>query len=158
MSDLTTFQQVQDKIKEQVKVQFFNMLPDEAFQELIQKEIESFFEVTGSKFEAVRGNSYDTTRLIAEVSPFRLMVWGEVKRIAAERLKLVTESEDFKSACMSPGAESTLKNEALDRFDRLSVAMAGAFFQSVMSQAAFQIKSDVYNSVQESNLPLTVRY
>jgi len=125
-NDLTTFQQVQEKIKESVKVQFFNMLPDEAFQAMIEKEIAAFFEVQGAEF-TLKGGSYDRQKLIAEISPFRLMVWEQVKTLTAIRMKTVLESDEFKQACMGPGQESQLKDCALSRFDSLAVAMAGEY-------------------------------
>ncbi|WP_396180189.1 hypothetical protein [Flavobacterium sp.] len=152
-NDLTTFQQVQEKIKESVKVQFFNMLPDEAFQAMIEKEIAAFFEVQGAEFTIKRGSSsYDHAKLVAEVSPFRIMVWEQVKTLTTARMKDVLESEEFRQACMGAGQESQLKDCALSRYDALAVAMAGVFFQRVMGEAMFQAKNDVYNSLQSAGI------
>ncbi len=159
MSELTNFQQVQDRIKEQVKVQFFNMLPDEAFQQLIQKEIEAFFTNEHSKWEFNRTSSYsNVTALEASVSPFRLLVWEQVRNHTAKRMKDVFESDAFKDACMSSKLEGELGDAAKSRFEALCIAMAGSFFQQVMSQAIYQTKNDVYNSISASGISLTTRF
>lgn len=158
MSELTTFQQVQERIKEQVKVQFFNMLPDEAFQQLIQKEIEAFFEVTDQKFDIRKGDNWGSyAKLQADVSPFRLLVWEQVKDHTAHRMKQVFESDAFKEACMSSELQGELGDAAKSRFESLCIAMAGSFFQQVMQQAIFQTKQDVYGSIQASGYNLPTR-
>lgn len=158
MTDLTTFQQVQDKIKEQVKVQFFNMLPDDAFQKLIDAEINAFFEVKGAEYTIKNASGYNRDKLVAETSPFRVLVWDQVRELTKARMKVVFESEEFKQACMSPGAESLLMQAGVDRFDRLCIAMAGVFFGQVMNQAMFTAKQDIYNAVQNAGLPITTRF
>lgn len=158
MTDLTTFQQVQDKIKEQVKVQFFNMLPDDAFQKLIDEEINAFFEVKGAEYTVKQSRGYNGDKLVAELSPFRALVWEQVRELTKARMKVVFESEEFTQACASPGAESMLRQAGVDRFDRLCIAMAGVFFGQMMDQAMFTVKQDVYNAVQNAGLPINTRY
>ena len=159
MSELTNFQQVQDRIKEQVKVQFFNMLPDEAFQELIKKEIEAFFSNEDSKWDFVKTSHYsNVTSLQASVSPFRLLVWEQVRNQTAERLKKAYESEEFKIACLSSDLDGELNKAAQNRFEQLCIAMAGSMFQNLMNQAIFQIKQDIYSSLSASNVNINTRY
>ena len=155
--ELATFQEVQDRIKESVKVQFFNLLPDEAFQKLIDAEINSFFEVKGSEY-TFKSTSYNCGKLVAELSPFRVLVWEQVRELAKARMKAVFESEEFKQACMGPGLTSELVEAGQDRFERLAVAMAGVFFRETMHQALFQAKNDIYNAVQSAGLPIQARY
>lgn len=157
MSDITTFQQVQDKIKESVKVQFFNLLPDEAFQKLIDEEINAFFEVTNKEY-VLKSGSYNSSSLVANISPFRLIIWTEVKKIVEIRLKTLLESPEFKEACMGPGVESLLVDAGKDRFERLSIAMASTFFQQVMYQAMDKTKMDIAVALSSAGINVPIRY
>lgn len=157
MSEITTFQQVQDKIKESVKVQFFNLLPDEAFQKLIQEEISAFFEVTDKEF-TIKSGTYNSSSLVASISPFRVLIWAEVKKIIEARLKLLLESPDFKEACMGPGTDTLLIEAGKDRFERLSIAMAGTFFHEVMYQAMYKTKMDMAAALSSAGINVPIRY
>lgn len=157
MPELTTFQQVQDKIKESVKVQFFNLLPDEAFQKLIDEEINAFFEVSSKEY-TLKSGSYNNSSLVANISPFRLIIWTEVKKIVEVRLKTLLESPEFKEACMGPGTDTLLVEAGKERFERLSIAMAGVFFQQVMHQAMYQTKMDITSALSSAGIDIPIRY
>jgi hypothetical protein len=157
MSEITTFQHVQDKIKESVKVQFFNLLPDEAFQKLIQEEINAFFEVKNEEY-VLKSGSYNNSTLVAKISPFRVLVWDQVKELTKVRMKELLESPEFKEACMGPGTDTSLVEAGKDRFERLAIAMSGTFFQQVMLQAMHQTKMDINAALNSAGINVSIRY
>lgn len=157
MSDITTFQHVQDKIKESVKVQFFDLLPDEAFQKLIQEEINAFFEVEGKEY-VLKSGSYGNSTLVAKISPFRVLVWDQVKELTKDRINQILDSPEFKEACMGPGTDTLLVEAGKDRFERLAIAMSGTFFQQVMSQAMYQTKMDIGSALNSAGINVSIRY
>lgn len=91
---------IQEKISEKIKEQFFDLLPKEDLEELIKKEIDSFFsEKTKASFKVLSSNSWDNKdtnmEFSGDISPFRQMVWINIIQQTNETLKSKIISDYF---------------------------------------------------------------
>jgi hypothetical protein len=76
-NELIKMDEVKEKINEQVKVSFFNLIPDDAFKKLVEQELNAFFETeTTMTIEHNEGgyNSRETWAWRTKMTPFRQMI------------------------------------------------------------------------------------
>ena len=56
-TQLLNMEDIKTKIQESVKVRFFELLPDEKFKELVNTEVNDFFNATTQKFNIVNNSN-----------------------------------------------------------------------------------------------------
>lgn len=142
-NDLVTMETIKDKINERVKVAFFEMLPDEKFQKLVDDELKAFFEATSEQFsisKTDRDYYTNTYHLTTPISPFRAMVWAEVKKIVADKFKELLSDEEGLFTMMS-GQWDNYGNQKLELSENLkgllkslTLDMAQNMFSNMFAQ------------------------
>jgi hypothetical protein len=142
---LSTMADIETKIKESVKVQFMNLLPDEQFQAMVEAEIKNFFEIKSNKFEIRKGaGHYDPAQLTADVSPFGLIVWKQVSELARKEVADLFASDEFKAKTMLTPIEATdLEGLALSNQQVLAMSMSGNMFKHMIAQSLEASKIDI---------------
>jgi hypothetical protein len=93
MTDVQPFDPaaLQKRISENIRTQFAALIPDDAFAELVRKNITEFFETPVSfEFKEIydNQNGYRTTKYVMEnaLTPFQAMLWSELQDMV--RMKL----------------------------------------------------------------------
>ena len=132
------------KITDQVKISFFNLLPDDKFKELVDTEVKAFFEATSEEFSVAEvrndGGYYrsDKLKMTTPISPFRAIVWAEChKQVVVKINNMFGEAgihvgnywgpNGEQGKILSPMLEEMLKRQATD--------LAASFFQQMFAQA-----------------------
>lgn len=154
MTELMNMKDVQAKISEQVKVSMFNLIPDEKVQELVEGEINAYFEAGTADFFATKESGYGRNQqsIQAKVSPFRLLVWEQLNSVMSEKLKEVFNSPEFRTRCIIGDEDKTgLENVAMARQETIALQMASQVFtraiEESLSIAACDTQSNISNSV-----------
>lgn len=147
-------QDFQKRVTEHVQSTFLNLLPEQAFAELVEKEIDAFFNATSENFKLTRlGSSWGSGdyALTQRVSPFRQMVWHEVHKLVDVRLKEHFESEGFSSAVHFDefGEVHTLNALMEDKLEKMATKLAAAMFSNMFGQAVTAAKHEVVQEVME---------
>ncbi|CAH9016997.1 hypothetical protein VP150E351_P0139 [Vibrio phage 150E35-1] len=153
-TELANMSDIQEKIKEQVKVMTFNLLPDDKFEELVKGEIDAFFDSEVSKYQVAKtsksytANEYELT---TSVSPFRMMVWTELNKVLKGKLTEVLEEPAFVSACLiDEPTTKGIQDEAMSRQERIAVSMAQMMFQNQIAEALRMASYDTQNDIHTS--------
>ncbi|MDA3856403.1 MAG: hypothetical protein PF569_09160 [Candidatus Woesearchaeota archaeon] len=156
--NLINQQDLNTKIKEQVKETFFNLLPDEAFQELVEKEVKEFFEATISTFKIKEirddcgwNGSHKGVDLETQVSPFRLMVWNETKKHINPKIEKIFKDEDLWGAVSdSWNPEGGILSAKLDQLlEEKTMMLAKSFFQNMFTESFLNSKYEIVQEVKD---------
>lgn len=153
---LAVSQEFQDNLSKKIKDQFFDMLPEEKFKELIEKEMSAFFEDTADfeiKHERNSGFGYSegSSKIISKVSPFRLIIWECLNELCRERLQEFLNSDNLKVVVGydEHGGQQTLElSELLDKkLESIAMDMAKNMFSGMFGAAVQQAKQEIETSV-----------
>ncbi len=144
------------KITDQVKISFFNLLPDDKFKELVDTEVKAFFEATSDEFtvaELRRNNSYyqsDTMKLTTPISPFRAIVWAECHKQVIEKIKNMFGEQGIYvgSYWGNMGEEvKTMSTKLEDMLKKQANELAATFFSQMFAQAFSMVAPQITNDV-----------
>lgn len=154
MTDLVTMKDVQDKIREQVKVSMFNLLPDEKVQELVEKEIAAYFDCCTENFFVPSNHHGSKLEIQAAVSPFRLLVWQQLNKVLSANLDKIFNSEEFIKRCIIGDATTgDIESAAMVRQEKIALSMATLMFDSLISEslrrATYDTRSEISRGVVE---------
>lgn len=154
MTELMNMKDVQAKISEQVKVSMFNLIPDDKIQELVESEINAYFEAGTADFFVIKESGYQRNEqsIQAKVSPFRLLVWEQLNKVMNVKLKEVFSSPEFLGRCIIGDEDkSNAESIAMDRQEKIALSMASTLFNNAISEslrmAAWDTQSDISQSV-----------
>lgn len=158
MSDNTQVAQfdpkkIQEKVASNVKAMMFDMLPEEQFQAMVEKEWRAFFEEPQQQFDVTSYSSGgylapQKHKVACAVTPFRAMVWGAIVEELLPMLKKTMESEDWKVQMTDvwDGKESEMQvavNENMEaRFEKMAVKMAASMFREMMGLAVQNVRTE----------------
>lgn len=158
MTDLVSTTDFKEKVTEKVRATFMDIIPEEALNELVQKEINDFFNVTSENFTLkVTANRFgynngNDAEVEMRVSPFRHLVWQQVRNLVDPALKGIFESEEWKTevAYDNLGKQEVRINELLDaKLEQYVTIMAKAMFQQAFGAAVEASKADTSQQVIE---------
>lgn len=165
MTDLVVATDFKEKVTSKVRDTFMDLIPEETLNELVQKEINDFFNVTSEKFRIVIENrnfgysNSGSASVEMMVSPFRALVWEEVKSLVMPSLKKIFESENWKTevAYDNMGKQEVRVSELLDaKLEQYVTVMAKAMFQQAFGAAVEASKMDidqqVVNKLQQNGI------
>ena len=158
-NELINSADIKEKVVEQVKVSFMNLIPEDSFAELVEKELNAFFEEE-KLLTITNGNSWDGSRsgLKTEMTPFRQIVWQELYRIAKEKF------EEIKNGVFMEKVDQVwdeAKEEFIDvkinRIEKMAeeqaLAMSANAFQMIIQMAleasSQQITLDMDEKIKE---------
>lgn len=156
---LAVSQEFQDNLSKKIKDQFFDMLPEEKFKELIEKEMSAFFEDTADfeiKHERNSGFGYSegSSKIISKVSPFRLIIWECLNELCRERLREFLDSDELRVGVGydSEGRTHTFElSELLDKkLEQMAMSMAKNMFRDMFGQAVQAAKNDIDMTMQNA--------
>ena len=159
MNTVTLPKEFQERLTEQVKELVFNSLPDEVIQDLIKKELASFFESPTEPFHAVRTHRYDSNweSLQISCSPFRLLVWNTINRFLAPHLTAIVgdETSEFHQALnewLKEIAKPNLSGDYKAFVHQLATANSEAALAAVSRAAAENVRTTINAAVTDLHL------
>ncbi|EKZ9178192.1 hypothetical protein RFA54_001648 [Vibrio vulnificus] len=155
---LSNINDLKDKLSEQIKVSIFNMLPDDKIADLVEEEIKAFFEEPCAEYWAVTQQSgYGSdqrAKIMARVSPFRLIVWNQLSKHLERNLDELFGSPEFIARCQigDESVKDDIQNQAMSRQERIALGMASVLFDRMVGDsllnATRETKSALYFAVQ----------
>lgn len=151
MTQLMNMQDVQAKISEQVKVSMFNLIPDEKVQELVESEINAYFEAGTANFFVKKESGYGSNQqsIEAKVSPFRLLVWEQLNKVLSDKLQEIFKSPEFIERCIiGDGDKAAIQDAAMARQEKIALSMAAMLFQRAIEES---LRNAVYDTTGEIN-------
>lgn len=146
-------QDFQKKVTEQVQTTFMNLLPEDAFAELVAKEVNAFFNEDSKDFKLVGeriGYTSDVKMTLTQrVSPFRQMVWNEVHKLVDSKLHDHFTTEGFNTVVsFTEHGESHVLSELMERkLEQMATKLAASMFTNMFGAAMQQAKQDTMAEV-----------
>ena len=145
---------IQEKVGNMVKGTMIDLLPDEQFQALVEKEWKAFFEeptkkVTISRYNGrFHGNDtlYDVQ---TSVSPFRNMVWSAMIEEIQPMMTKLLEGDDWKCSIQRLWVDNKEELEIATsdamqaKFEKHANTMATNMFGDMMAMAVEKMKMEM---------------
>lgn len=166
MSDIEIFnpQTLKEKITEQVQQSFSSLIPQEAFEQLVDKEIEEFFNSeVYFKIEHVKdpipGHTYYTqyneyNRLSTPITPFKAIVWKVCHDITVEKLNRYFEVEKEKIKQQSLDLLSKeLEGSISKNVELIMIEMQKNQMNNILSQCLSLMDQRINDLVNKLNIP-----
>ena len=164
-TQLLNMEDIKTKIQESVKVRFFELLPDEKFKELVNTEVNDFFNATIQKFNIVNNsNNYygnRTFELNTPISPFRAIVWNECNKLVQEKIQTIFNSQGYNimHTYLENGNENLDLSPALDALLSKKInELSGAFFKEMFSNLFSKCESEITNNLVTQLSNITPKY
>ena len=159
MGDNDVIQFNMDDLKKRVTASvvagFGMLIPEAAFNEMVNKEIKAFFEDTSAQiaFEQIRTGSYNNdTREQVKLfcTPFRLMVWKEMHKIIEKKIKEVFDSPEFKAQMVWDGNEqkASLSDEMEAQLVKMVPQMMAEMMRNTFGSMVMRAKEEVLKSIR----------
>ena len=153
MSDtgLALNQDFKERVTNKVRDVFMELISEETLTELVNAEIKAFFEVESSTYTSRSLGGYGNQReFVTSCTPFRLIVWEEVRKQIQPKLQEVFDSDAWKTETFWVGNEQqTQINELLEKkLESMVTKMAASMFHNMFAQAVQGAKWDLQNDVQ----------
>lgn len=163
---VTNMGDIKDKISEQIKVSIFNMLPEDKITQMVEDEINAFFEAPGANYWAVEqtGSTYarsEKTVIQAKVSPFRLLVWNQLNDHLKSQLDSLFDSPEFIHRCAIGDGQvkEDIQKAAMTRQESIALSMASLLFDRMIGDTILMgaqetksaIQMAVFNILAENN-------
>jgi hypothetical protein len=134
---------------------FGMLIPQEAFDEMVNKEIKAFFELNEWQvaFENVKtGTYYNDTKEQTKIlcTPFRLMVWRELQKILAKKIEEVFKSPEFGSNISwdHEGQKATLSAEMEEILVKMVPRFMAEMLRNTFGSMVQQAKEEVLKSIR----------
>jgi hypothetical protein len=141
-NQLANMGDLKEKISEQIKVSIFNLLPEDKITQMVEGEINAFFEEASANYWTIEesGGAYGGSRreaIKARVSPFRLLVWNQLSKHLEQQLKELFESEEFISRCVIGDADvkKDIQDAAMLRQERIALNLASSMFDRMIGES-----------------------
>jgi hypothetical protein len=152
-NELMNMQDLKEKITENVKLNFFNLIPDDKFEKLVNDEIKAFFETTSEKFTIKGITNYNkVSKLTTPISPFRAIVWNQCRDIVIARLEKHFRSPEFQTG--SEYIDGDYRVLLSDKFEKVleekANKLAATFFRDMFAMAIQSSIPDIVNATKDS--------
>jgi hypothetical protein len=164
-TQLLNMEDIKTKIQESVKVRFFELLPDEKFKELVNTEVNEFFNATIQKFNIVNNNCYygnsRTVELNTPVSPFRAIIWNECNKLVQEKIQSIFASQGYNimTSYLENGNETIDLSPALDALLSKKInELSAAFFKEMFSNLFSKCETEITNNLVTQLSNITPKY
>ena len=154
-SDLVLPEDFKTKVSNRVRDIFMDLIPDDTLNEMVAKEIKAFFENADQTYRVREGTGYGAVKQFETMcSPFRLMVWNEVRTLVEPKLQTIFNSEEWKTETIWNSDTHMTEvqiSELLDaKLEKVATLMAKNMFQNMFSQAVVAVKADLTNDVRQT--------
>lgn len=156
-NDLVNMNDLKTKVSEQIKVAIFNLLPDDKIADMVEVEINAFFEEPGSNFWAVeesRGgsmyNSNNKAVIQAKVSPFRLMVWSQLQKHLSDQLDEIFKSDEFTTRCQIGDGQvkDDIQKAAMTRQEQIALSMSSVMFDRMIGESIMMGTNETKSAIE----------
>jgi hypothetical protein len=152
-TELINMTDIKEKITEQVKVSFMNLIPEDKFKELVNAELKAFFEDERQFLytEENRNNYNASWRANLKMTPFRQMVWEEVHKLASAKFEEVKKTTDWAVEMDHVWDEEkqefikAYQTEAEAKAETLALGMAKNFFKHLVTTSMQCTTSNMNN-------------
>ncbi len=153
MSEITKFDtsSLMQGVKDKIKATFVSLIPDDKWDEMVNKEIEAFFTpqtLIFSEQDKYTNGSWGAKRfsvIEAEMSPFRFLVWEECIKKCQSFMSDKIQKEIFEDTYGGYDQKEELKKIIVES----APLAASKFFENIslgmMSQLQSQINNIQYN-------------
>ncbi|HFQ5056291.1 TPA: hypothetical protein ACGU7J_001673 [Vibrio vulnificus] len=151
---LSNINELKDKLSEQIKVSIFNMLPDDKIAELVEAEINAFFDEPGTEYWAVTqqsGYGHDQrAKIMARVSPFRLIVWNQLTKHLESNLDELFKSPEFIERCHigDESVKEDIRNKSMSRQESIALGMASVLFDKMIGESLLRANLDTKSALE----------
>lgn len=113
-------------VKDRIKATFVSLIPDNQWEELCQKEIDSFF--------LERDNSWSSQRQWGKMSDFQKICFEEFESITKEKIKeMLKNYTSDRWNNNAPQMNDNLKKLIEENADTIFASMLGSMMQSVVN-------------------------
>jgi hypothetical protein len=152
-NELMNMQDLKEKITENVKLNFFNLIPNDKFEKLVNDEIKAFFETTSENFTIRSINNYNKiSELTTPISPFRAIIWNQCRDIVITRLEKHFQSPEFQIG--SEYIDGEYKAALSEKFEKVleekANKLAATFFKDMFAMAIQSSIPDIVNATKNS--------
>jgi hypothetical protein len=151
MNEVSTNVTFVDKVKEKIKNTFADLIPEEQWDEMIQKEINSFFEdkqkITISEIKKYANGSWRNEEFLVkemEISPFRAMVYAECIQKTNQTLKETIDKTYFTEIWDKNG--KVITEEFKTVITECGPAIAAKFFSNLIGQMTSDMRMSLMNN------------
>lgn len=160
-SSLTLSADLQRAMVDKVREVIFGSLPDNVLERKILEEFNAFFDSPTDPFTVHCSNgSYSSspTKTYMNVSPFRLIVWGEINKLVGKRVQSILSdvNSEFHKA-LTAWFEESLKSDVSTDYKSfvhtLSVANASSAHREIMRAASETVNSAFQAAVNGTFYP-----
>jgi len=161
MQELQAFDPLawQKRIAETVQQQFGMLIPAEAFDTMVAKEIHAYFEeekqlIIREEPVAQTWGSSKTARTYASMTPFRRRVWEAIDAMVGVNLDATLSGETFKALVATTYSDNGERTHAdlsamLERkLEELAPKIMAEMFRGMFGQAVVRAKQEVLNELR----------
>ena len=157
MNDIVTSKGFKERIQESARNSIVGALTDEELDAMITQEIKAFFETPVEHWVSTQQGYYSSgnTSLKVNVSPFRAIVWAELKSRLNSRLDKFFNSEDFKSVEFWDENNNYRHNlsEMMDaKLEKITLKLAKNLFIDMFGAAIQQTRAEVQSEIAQAML------
>jgi len=141
---------ITEKLTERIKEQFVNLLTDEELDEIVKKEIDSFFdEDTKCFFKVERKHDYSrghyTELSVSEnMSPIRSIVYQVMVGMVADKLKEETIKDYFSGQMIDENG--AIKNKTEDLIKSAIPLAINTYFENISRNMVNQLQVTIMNN------------
>jgi len=138
-----------EKVTQKVRDVFLDLLPEDVFTDLVNKEVSAFFEES-VEFTITKGSGFTRPDTIAsKVSPFRLIVWEAVNKMVREKIQAHLHSDKFRT-------DVTYNEFGLQQVEELNEFMDAKLEHFAMSMAKNMFKDLFASAIEQSKMTAMV--
>lgn len=146
------------RVAESVAASFGMLVPQQQWDALVEREVKAFFEepVTWNLAEErIYYGQAGVSVLKVATTPFRLLVWQQVAKLAREEISKVLDSGKLRTwaADGTSGAEQKLGELLEKKLEQLAPLMVAAFFRQEMALVADSVKNNIRQDMLERRFP-----
>jgi len=154
-------EQLKARIAETVQSTFGMLIPQEQWEEMINKEVKAFFEHTKeweweSKIHSYSSSNYHNPKEYREtlkihVTPFRAEVWQAIREYLKSEIEKVLNNSNLKTNTTWDGSNKGIEEFTSDYLNRkleeLAPSMAKAMMSNIFGEAVKEAKEQIRNEL-----------
>ena len=148
---------LEQRVSDTIRNTFGMLIPDELWEAKVAAEIQAFFECELSYVwtEQPKTSEYynrdKVQKLEIRITPFRQMVWEELRKELSQKIKEYYERPDFTSIVGWNGVESHLSAYLDQKLAEIAPKMAERMFRDMFASVVVQAKQEVISQLTDHN-------
>ena len=142
------------KVSSRVRDIFMDLIPDDTLNEMVGKEIKAFFEAENQVYKVCDEYGFGSTKKLETLcSPFRLMVWNEVRKLVEPKMQEVFNSDEWKTETVWSNDTQMHElhiSELLDaKLGKAVTTMSKNLFRDMFGAAIKQAKLEATQDIEQ---------